>query len=54
MLSGETFWYCLVVGWVIGRESISNKMGAFTSEKVLAFSGVEVQLPIFESTSADV
>ncbi len=54
MFSGGNFWYCLVVGWVMGRESISNKMGGFTNEKVLAFSGVEVQLPIFESTSADV
>ncbi len=35
------------VGWIIGREGVSDDMGGVTNGKVLAFGGVEVQLPIF-------
>ncbi len=31
----------------MGREGISDGMGGVTNGKVLAFGGVEVQLPIF-------
>ncbi len=30
----------------MGREGVSDKMGGVTNVKVLAFGGVEIQLPI--------
>ncbi len=47
-------WYGLGVGWVRGREGVSDEMGGVTDGKVLAFGGVEVQLPIFGPDSAAV
>ncbi len=44
----------LGVGWVRGREGVSDEMGGVTDGKVLPFGGVEVQLPIFGSDSAAV
>ncbi len=38
----------------MGREGISDEMGGVTDGKVLAFGGVEVQLPIFGLAGADV
>ncbi len=40
------------IGWVRGREGVSDEMGGDTDGKVLAFIGVEVQLPIFGTASA--
>ncbi len=45
--------YGLGVGRVMGREGESHKMGGVTNGKVLAFDGVEVQLPIPEPAGAD-
>ncbi len=42
------------VGWVMGREGVSDEMGGITNGKVLAFGGVEVQLPISGPAGADV
>ncbi len=44
----------LDVGWVRGREGVSEEMGGVTDGKVLAFGGVEVQLPIFGPDDAAV
>ncbi len=38
----------------MGREGVSDEMRGVTNEKVLAFGGVEVQLPIFGPTGAAV
>ncbi len=38
----------------MGRESVSDEIGGVTNGKVLAFGGVEVQLPIFGQDSAAV
>ncbi len=38
----------------MGREGVSDKMGLVTSRKVLAFGGVEVQVPISGPADADV
>ncbi len=38
----------------MGREGVSDGMGGITNGKVLAFRGVEVQLPIFGPDSAAV
>ncbi len=37
----------------MGREVVSDEMGGVTNGKVLAFSGVEAQLPIFGPASAE-
>ncbi len=42
VFSGGNFWNCLGVGWVMGREGVSEKMGGAFNWKVLAFGGVEV------------
>ncbi len=42
--SSEDCWYGLGIGWVMGREDVSDEMGGVTIGKVLAFGGVEVQL----------
>ncbi len=42
------------VGWVMGREDVSDEMGGVTNGKMLAFGGVEVQLPISGPVGADV
>ncbi len=47
-------WYSLGVGWVMGQEDVSDEMGGFTNGKMLAFGGVEAQLPISGPTGADV
>ncbi len=44
----------LGVGWVRGREGVSDEIGGVTDGKVLAFGGIEVQLPIFEPDTAAV
>ncbi len=36
------------------REGVSDEMGGVTDGKVLAFGGVDVQLPIFGPACADV
>ncbi len=38
----------------MGREGVREEMGRVTNGKVLAFGGVEVQLPIFGPDSAAV
>ncbi len=38
----------------MGRKGVSDEMGGITNGKVLAFGGVEVQLPIAGPTGADV
>ncbi len=38
----------------MGRGGVSDEMGGITNGKVLAFGGIEVQLPIFEPAGADV
>ncbi len=38
----------------MGREGVSDEMGGITNGKVLAFGGVEVQLPISGPAGADV
>ncbi len=38
----------------MGREVVSEDMGGITNGKVLAFGGVEVQLPISGPVGADV
>ncbi len=35
-----------------GREGVSDEIGGVTNRKVLAFGGVEVQLPIFGPAGA--
>ncbi len=40
--------------WVRGWEGVCEEMGRVTDGKVLAFGGVEVQLPIFGPDSAAV
>ncbi len=42
------------VGGVRGRKGVSDKMEGGTDGKVLAFGGVEVQLPIFGPDGAAV
>ncbi len=42
----------LGVGWVRGREGVSDEIGGVTDGKVFAFGGVEVQLPIFGPANA--
>ncbi len=37
-----------------GQEGISDEIGGVTNGKVLSFSGVEVQLPMFGPAGADV
>ncbi len=54
VFGGGDCWYGLGVGWVMGREGVSDEMGGITSGKVLTFGGVEVQLPIFVPADADV
>ncbi len=51
---GGDCWYGLGVGWVMGRERVSNEMGRITNGKVLAFGGVKVQLQITGPAGADV
>ncbi len=46
--------YDLGVVWALGREGISDEMEGITNGNVLAFGGVEVQLPIFGPAGADV
>ncbi len=46
--------YVLGVGCAMGREGVCDEMGGVTNGKVLAFGGVEVQLPIFGPAGADV
>ncbi len=43
-----------VGGWVMGREGVSDEIGGITNGKVLAFGGVEAQLPISGPAGADV
>ncbi len=38
----------------MGRGVVSDEMGELANEKVLAFGGVGVQLPIFRPAGADV
>ncbi len=38
----------------MGREGVSNEMGGVTNGNVLAFGGVDVQLPMFGPAGADV
>ncbi len=38
----------------MGREGVSDEMGGITNGKVLAFGGVEVQLPISGPAGTDV
>ncbi len=38
----------------MGREGVSDGMGGITNGKVLAFRGVEVQLPILGPAGAEV
>ncbi len=38
----------------MGRASVSDEIGGVTNGKVLAFGGVEVQLPISGPAGADV
>ncbi len=47
--SDGNFWDCLGVGWGMGQDGVSDKMW-----EVLTFGGVEVYLPIFGPTCADV
>ncbi len=54
MFGGGNCWYGLGVGWVMGREGVSDEMEGATSGKVPALGGVEVQLPIFGPASATV
>ncbi len=51
---GGDCWYGLGVGWVVGREGVSDEMGGVTNGKVLAFGGVVVQPPISGPAGADV
>ncbi len=46
VFGGGDRWYALDVGWVMGREGISDEMRGVTNGKMLAFGEVEVQLPI--------
>ncbi len=52
--SSEDCWYGLGIGWVMGREDVSDEMGGVSNGEVLAFGGVEVQLPISGPVGADV
>ncbi len=54
VFGGGTCWYGLGVGWVMGREGVSDEMEGFINGKMLAFGGVEVQLPISGPAVADV
>ncbi len=47
VLGAGGFWYGVGVGWVMGREGVSDEMGGVTNGQVLAFDGIEVELPIF-------
>ncbi len=38
----------------MGKEGVSDEMVGVTNGKVLAFGGVEIQLPIFGPAGADV
>ncbi len=49
----ETVCLVRVLGGVMGRKSVSDKMGAITNGKVLAFGGTEVGLPISGAAGAD-
>ncbi len=46
IIGGGDCWYGLGVEWVLGLEGVGVEMGGVTNGKVLAFSGVEVQVPI--------
>ncbi len=50
----ETVGIGLDAGWVMVREVVSDEMGGVTNGEVLAFGGVEVQLPIPGPAGADV
>ncbi len=54
VFGGGDCWYGLGVGWVMGREGVSDETGGVTNGKVLTFGVVEVQLPISGSAGADV
>ncbi len=45
---------CVLRGWVLGGGGLDGYFGGVTDGKVLAFGGVEVQLPIFGPASAAV
>ncbi len=53
MFGGGDCRYDLGVVWAMGREGINDEMGGITNENVLAFGGVEVQLPIFGPAGAN-
>ncbi len=38
----------------MGREGVSDEIGGVTNGKVLAFGGVDLQLPMFRPAGADV
>ncbi len=38
----------------MGREGVSDEMGGITNGKVIAFGGIEVQIPISGLAGADV
>ncbi len=54
VFGGGDCWFGLGVGWVMGREGVSDEMVGFNNGKVLAFGGVGVQLPITGPADADV
>ncbi len=47
-------WYGLGVGWVMGRNGVSDEIRGITNGKVLTFDGIEAQLPISGPVGGDV
>ncbi len=40
VFSGGSFWYCLGVGWVMGREGVSDEMVRVINVKALTLVGL--------------